>query len=356
VNVGRTGAVTPYAVLEPVLLAGSTISMATLHNAEDLARKDLREGDTVVIEKAGDVIPRVVAPVLSLRPADSAPWTMPSRCPACQSTLRRDEEEVVWRCENTSCPARLRRSLEHFASRSAMNIEGLGASLVDQLIEKKLVRDFADLYHLDAGTLEELVVTPREPRSERAVPRKLGKVGRNVIEQIARSKANDLSRLIYGLGIRHVGEKAAATLSRRLRSMERLLDAPQEALRSVQEIGPVLAASVRAFADEPHNRQLVARLKAAGVNMRSLAPETDDTQVGPLAGKVFVLTGTLSSLTREQATEALERLGAKVAGSVSKKTHYLVAGTDAGTKLAKAQALGVQTLDENEFLALIMEK
>jgi DNA ligase (NAD+) len=227
---------------------------------------------------------------------------------------------------------------------------------VDQLIEQKLVRDFADLYHLDAGGLEELVVTPREPRSERAVPRKLGKVGRNVIEQIVRSKANDLSRLIYGLGIRHVGEKAAATLSRRLRSLERLLDAPQEALESVSEIGPVVAASVRAFADEPHNRQLVARLKEAGVNMRSLAPETDDTQVGPLAGKVFVLTGTLSSLTREQATDALERLGAKVAGSVSKKTHYLVAGTDSGTKLAKAQALGVPTLDENEFLALIMEK
>jgi DNA ligase (NAD+) len=237
-----------------------------------------------------------------------------------------------------------------------MNIEGLGASLVDQLIEQKLVRDFADLYHLDAGALEELVVTPREPRSERAVPRKLGKVGRNVIEQIVRSKANDLSRLIYGLGIRHVGEKAAATLSRRLRTMERLLDTPQEALESVSEIGPVLAASVRAFADEPHNRQLVARLKEAGVNMRSLAPETDDTRVGPLAGKVFVLTGTLSSLTREQATDALERLGAKVAGSVSKKTHYLVAGTDSGTKLAKAQALGVPTLDENEFLALIMEK
>jgi DNA ligase (NAD+) len=188
------------------------------------------------------------------------------------------------------------------------------------------------------------------------VPRKLGKVGRNVIEQITRSKANDLSRLIYGLGIRHVGEKAAATLSRRLRSLERVLDAPPEALESVSEIGPVVAASVRAFADEPHNRQLVARLKDAGVNMSSLAPETDGTQVGRLAGKVFVLTGTLSSLTREQATDALERLGAKVAGSVSKKTHYLVAGTDAGTKLAKAQALGVPTLDEKEFLALIMEK
>jgi DNA ligase (NAD+) len=236
-----------------------------------------------------------------------------------------------------------------------MNIEGLGASLVDQLIEQQLVRDFADLYHLESGTLEGLVVVPREPRSERAVPRKLGKVGRNVIEQIARSKANDLSRLIYGLGIRHVGEKAAATLSRRLRTMDRLLDAPQEALESVSEIGPVLAASVRAFADEPRNRQLVARLKKAGVNMISLTPETDTAQVGPLAGKVFVLTGTLSSLTREQATDALERLGAKVAGSVSKKTHYLVAGADAGTKLAKAHALGVPTLDENEFLALIMK-
>jgi DNA ligase (NAD+) len=355
VNVGRTGAVTPYAQLEPVVLAGSTISMATLHNAEDIARKDIRERDTVVIEKAGDVIPRVVAPVTALRPSDSVLWIMPSTCPACGSTLRRDEEEVVWRCENTSCPARLRRSLEHFASRSAMNIEGLGESLVDQLIEQQLVRDFADLYHLESATLEDLVVTPRAPRSERAVPRKLGKVGRNVIEQIARSKANDLSRLIYGLGIRHVGEKAASTLSRRLRTMERLLDAPQEALESVSEIGPVLAASVRAFADEPRNRQLVARLQKAGVNMTSLAPETDATQVGPLAGKVFVLTGTLSSLTREQATEALERLGAKVAGSVSKKTHYLVAGADAGSKLAKAQGLGVPTLDEKEFLALIMK-
>ena len=223
VNVGRTGAVTPFAVLEPVFLAGSTISMATLHNAEDVARKDLRDGDTVLIEKGGDVIPKVVAPILpSLRPAGRVVGDA-DHVPACGSALHRDEEEVVWRCENTSCPARLRRSLEHFASRSAMNIEGLGESLVDQLIEQGLVHDFADLYHLKAAQLEELVVTPRDPKSERAVPRKLGKVGRNVIAQIERSKGNDLSRLIYALGIRHVGEKAAATLARYFRTMDRLL-------------------------------------------------------------------------------------------------------------------------------------
>ncbi len=245
VNVGRTGANTPYAVLEPVFVAGSTISMATLHNAEDLARKDLREGDTVVIEKAGDVIPRVIAPILSLRPAGSQPWVMPTTCRACGSGLVRDEDEVVWRCENTSCPARLRRSLEHFASRTAMNIEGLGESLVDQLIEQGLVHDFGDLYRLTAEQLECLVVTPKEPRSERAVPRRLGKVGRNVTEQIERSKENDLSRLVYALGIRHVGEKAAATLARYLRTMNAILDAPIEALNTIPEIGPVLAASVR---------------------------------------------------------------------------------------------------------------
>ena len=249
VNVGRTGAVTPYAELEPVFLAGTTVSMATLHNAEDLARKDIRERDTVVVEKAGDVIPKVVAPILSLRPEDSAPWTMPTRCPVCDSSLRRDEEEVVWRCENPSCPARLRRSLEHFASRSAMNIEGLGESLVDQLIAQSLVRDFADLYHLDDAQLENLVVAPRDPKSERAVPRKLGKVGRNVIAQLERSKANDLSRLIYALGIRHVGEKVAATLARRFRTLERLMEADADTLQSAPEIGPVVAASVRAFAE-----------------------------------------------------------------------------------------------------------
>ncbi len=353
VNVGRTGANTPYAVLEPVFLAGSTISMATLHNAEDLARKDLREGDTVIVEKAGDVIPRVVAPILSLRPEGSVPWTMPMTCRACGSELHRDEEEVVWRCENASCPARLRRSLEHFASRSAMNIEGLGESLVDQLIEQGLVSDFADLYALTAGQLENLVVAPRAPRSERAVPRKLGKVGRNVVEQIERSKQNDLSRLIYALGIRHVGEKAAATLARYLRTMDALLDAPVEALQAVPEIGPVLAESVRAYAGEPHNRELVAKLARAGVNMTTAQPEPGKVGPGPLAGKTFVLTGTLGTMTREEAEAAIERLGGKVSGSVSRKTSYLVVGEDAGTKLEKARSLGVPTLTVDEFRGLV---
>jgi DNA ligase (NAD+) len=349
VNVGRTGAVTPFAVLEPVFVAGSTIGMATLHNAEDIARKDIREGDTVVIEKAGDVIPRVVAPVLSLRPEDSKPWVMPTACPECHSTLVRDEEEVVWRCENTSCPARLRRSLEHFASRSAMNIEGLGASLVDQLIEQELVHDFADLYRLTVEQLENLVVTPKEPRSDRAVPRKLGKVGRNVIEQIERSRRNDLSRLVYGLGIRHVGEKAAGTLSRYLRTLPAMLDAPLEALQGIPEIGPVLAASVRAFADEPHNRALVSRLREAGVNMESQQPPPEAAAAGPLTGKTFVLTGTLPTLSREEATRLIEELGGKVAGSVSKKTTYVVAGEEAGSKLQKAKDLGIEVLDEAGF-------
>jgi DNA ligase (NAD+) len=345
--------VTPYAELEPVFLAGSTVSMATLHNAEDVARKDLREGDTVVVEKGGDVIPKVVAPVLDLRPADAQPWVMPTVCPECGSTLRRDEDEVVWRCENTSCPARLRRSLEHYASRSAMNIEGLGASLIDQLLDQGLVRDFADLYHLEAPQLESLIVAPKEPRSERAVPRKLGKVGRNVFEQIERSKQNDLARLIYALGIRHVGEKAATTLARHLRTMDSVLEAPVERLQAVPDVGPVVAASIRLFADEPRNRALVERLASAGVSMRTALPEPAD-QAGPLAGKVFVLTGTLSSMTRDDATAALERLGARVAGSVSKKTNYVVAGSDAGSKLDKARQLGVEVLDEDALRDLII--
>ncbi len=356
VNVGRTGAVTPYAELEPVFLAGSTISMATLHNAEDVARKDLREGDTVIVEKGGDVIPKVVAPVLALRPATAAPWVMPTTCPECGSTLRRDEDEVVWRCENTSCPARLRRSLEHYASRSAMNIEGLGASLIDQLLDQGLIHDFGDIYALTAEQLEALVVAPRDPKSERAVPRKLGKVGRNVFEQIQRSKQNDLSRLIYALGIRHVGEKAAATVARHMRTMMAVLDAPVERLQAIPEVGPVVAASIRTFADEPRNRELVERLAAAGVNMTTSLPAPQEQAAAPLAGKVFVLTGTLPTMTREEATAAIEQLGGRVAGSVSKRTSFVVAGADAGSKLEKARQLGVEVLDEDGLRTLIMER
>ncbi len=229
----------------------------------------------------------------------------------------------------------------------------MGTSLIDQLIEHGLVHDFADIYRLKASELEALVVTPREPRSDRARPRKLGQVGRNVIDEIERSKSNDLSRLIYALGIRHVGEKAAATLARHFRTMDRLLDTPVEALQTVSDIGPVVAASVHAFAEEGRNRDVVRRLAAAGVNMASLMPEPTDGP-GPLAGKVFVLTGTLASMSREEASAAIERLGGRVAGAVSRKTTYLVAGSDAGSKLEKARALGVETLDEAAFRKLII--
>jgi len=230
----------------------------------------------------------------------------------------------------------------------------LGESLVHQLIEQKLVLDFADLYQLTGEQLENLVVTPRAPRSERAVPRKLGKVGRNVIEQIDRSRQNDVARLLYGLGVRHVGEKAASTLTRYFRTLPAILDAPLEALQTAPEIGPVVAASVRAFADEPRNRGLVEKLAAAGVNMESRQAPPGVTGPGRLSGKVFVLTGTLPTMTREEATAAIEQLGGKVTGSVSRKTSYVLAGEEAGTKLQKAQQLGVAVLTEEEFKRLII--
>jgi DNA ligase (NAD+) len=352
VNVGRTGAVTPYAVLEPVKLAGSTISMATLHNAEDVARKDVREGDLVVIEKGGDVIPKVVRPVLEERPETSAPWQMPATCPACGSTLARAEEEVVWRCENGSCPAKIRRGLEHFASRAAMNIEGLGAALIDQLVSRGYVRDFSDLYRLDQATVAALEsVTTREGKE---LKRRVGdKVAAKLIGQIDRSRGNDLSRLVYGLGIRHVGERAAEVLAGGFGDVDALMAAPVERLEETHEVGPVLAASVRAWFDEPHNRDLVERLRAAGVSMRSSRP-APAAAGGPLAGKTFVLTGTLAGMTREEATAHIERLGGRVSGSVSRKTSFVVVGAEPGSKAEKARALGVETLDEASFERLIL--
>ncbi len=342
VNVGRTGAVTPYAVLEPVKLAGSTISMATLHNAEDVARKDLREGDTVIIEKGGDVIPKVVAPVLTRRPPGAVPWTMPMECPVCGSRLHRPEGEVVWRCENISCPAKLRRGLEHFASRSAMNIEGLGESLIGQIVDSGLVKDYADLYALSSGQLEGL---------ERMGKKSAAKV----MAQIERSKSNELWRLIYGLGIRHVGERAAQVLARAFGSMQALSTATAEQLQRTNEIGPVLAESVRSYLDEPRNRQLIDRLNAAGVNMEVPADQMVERPLeGPLTGKTYVITGTLTSMSREEATAAIERLGGKVAGSVSRKTAAVIVGAEAGSKADKARDLGIEMLDEPAFLKLIM--
>jgi DNA ligase (NAD+) len=342
VNIGRTGAATPFAVLEPVFVAGSTISLATLHNPEDIARKDIREGDTVIIEKAGDVIPRVVGPVLSKRPPDSRPWTMPTECPVCGSTLIKPLDEVVWRCENASCPAKLKRGIEHFASRNAMNIEGLGEALIDQLVDRGLVKDVADLYFLDAQTLEKLDRMGRKSAAK-------------LLQEIERSKSNELWRLLNGLGIRHVGERGAQVLANHFASVDAIRDASLEELQQVREVGPIMASSVRTWFDSEENRALIEHLRRAGVK---LAEEKKAPAEGPrpLEGKTFVLTGTLDAMSRDEAAARIERLGGKVTGSVSKKTSYVVVGAEPGSKLEKARALGVPTLDEPAFLALIMFK
>jgi DNA ligase (NAD+) len=339
VNVGRTGAVTPYAVLEPVRLSGSTIQLATLHNEQEVARRDIRQGDYVLIEKGGEVIPKVVMPVLSRREPGVEPWVMPRECPSCGSTLHRPEGEAVWRCVNSACPARFRRSLEHFASRRAMNIEGLGEALVEQVIAAGLVRDFADLYRLTADQVQ-------------ALERMGKKSAENLLKQIEGSRSNDPWRLVYALGIRYVGERVAQVLMGAFGSIEALEAATVEQLEAVNEIGPVVAASVREYFDEPRNLQLVARLRDAGVKtVGEKVPAA--AAVGALAGKTFVLTGTLGSMSREEAAAAIEALGGKVTASVSRKTSCVVAGADPGSKLEKAQTLGVEVLDEPAFLHLI---
>jgi len=352
-QVGRTGAVTPVAELDPVFLAGSTIAMATLHNADEVRRKDIRPGDRVVIEKGGDVIPKIVRVLDPDREGRPDPWEMPPTCPECQSMLVRPDEEVVWRCENASCPARLRRSLEHFASRHAMDIEGLGSAIVDQLLEQGLVHTVADLYGLTAERLEQLVVAPRDPASDRARPRKLGKVGTNLAAQIDASRKADLWRVIHALGIRHVGERAAQVLAQAFTNMDRLRAASVDALQATPEIGPVVAASVHSWFAEPHNAALVDRLRDAGLTMVSTLPPA--AAAGPLTGKTFVLTGTLESMSREEATAAIERLGGRVSSSVSKKTSAVIVGADPGSKADKARTLGVETIDEAAFRRLIID-
>jgi DNA ligase (NAD+) len=340
VNIGRTGAATPFAILEPTVVAGSTISMATLHNPDDIVRKDIRPGEPVIIEKAGDVIPRVVGPAHPDAPNRPPRWVMPADCPVCGSPLAREEGEAVWRCENSSCPSKLRRGLEHFASRGAMNIEGLGESLIGQLIANGLVASYADVYRLTAPALEGLERMGRKSAA-------------NVLAEIEKSRSNEVWRLLYGLGIRHVGERGAQVLIDHFGSLDAIEAASREELERVREVGPVLAAAVRTWFDEPRNRELVARLREAGVRT---VGERKAARSGPqpLAGKTFVITGTLEAMSREEAAARIEALGGKVTGSVSKKTSYLVVGAEAGTKLDKARALGVAELDEPAFLGLIM--
>jgi DNA ligase (NAD+) len=343
VNVGRTGAVTPYAVLEPVRLGGTVIQMATLHNAQEVERRDVRDGDLVIIEKGGDIIPKVVRAVVTEGEPRGPKWRMPATCPFCGSTLVKPDEEAIWRCENASCPARIRRSLLHFASRRAMNIEGLGESLVDQLVTTGLVRDYADLYHL---TVDSLAALERMGRKSAA----------NLVTEIDHSRTAHLWRVLHGIGIRHVGEGGARALAAAFGSMRALRAASLQALQVVPDIGEVVATSVRSFLDQPANGALIDRLLEAGVRMED--PETDATLAAtarPLAGSTFVLTGTLDSMSRDEAAARIAELGGKVSGSVSRKTTWLVAGRDAGSKLDKARALGVRELDEAAFLALIMK-
>jgi DNA ligase (NAD+) len=341
INIGRTGAATPFAMLEPTVVAGSTISMATLHNPDDIIRKDIRPGEMVIIEKAGDVIPRVVGPVDKDPDRPTARWTMPTRCPICDSELRKPEDEAVWRCENSSCPSKLRRGLEHFASRGAMNIEGLGEMLVGQLCETGLIKSYADVYGLTQDTLENL-------------DRMGKKSAAKVLSELEKSKSNDVWRLLYALGIRHVGERGAQVLADHFGSIDDIERASLEELQQVREIGPVLAASVRSWFDEPANRELVEGFRKAGLKLkgeRKVAPAGPQ----PLTGKTYVITGEVTGMSREEAQAKLQALGAKVTGSVSKKTTALIVGAEPGaSKLEKAQALGVPTLDDAAFQQLIM--
>jgi len=337
IQVGRTGALTPVAVLEPVKLSGTTISRSTLHNEEELRRKDVRIGDHVLIERSGDVIPQVVSVMKERRTGRERALAWPSRCPVCGSAVFKPEGEVISRCVNPSCPAKVRESILHFAARRAMDIDGLGEALVDQLLEAGLVRAIPDLYGLTRERLVEL--------------QRMGlKSSDNLLEEIGKSKARDLGRLIFALGIRHVGERLAQVLAGRFISLDALEEAAEEELTKVEDVGPKVAESIRFFFEQPENRELVRRLKEAGVTMTAW----DRTGARrPLEGQTFVITGTLSAFTREEAQEKLESLGARIGASVTKKTTCLVAGELPGSKLDKAKKLGIAIIGEREFLKLV---
>jgi DNA ligase (NAD+) len=336
VQVGRTGALTPVAVLEPVALGGTTIRNATLHNEDELDRLGLEIGDRVLIERGGDVIPKVVS-VVSRAP-DRRKFVMPDRCPECGGEVYRPEDEAVSRCVSQTCPAKLKGALLHWSSRKAMNIDGLGEKIVDQLVGKGMVRDVSDLYALDATNLEEL--------------ERMGKKSSEaLIREIEDSRNLDFSRLLFGLGIRHVGERTAQLLAEHFGSMDNLMAATPEELVQVREVGPEIGESIQRFFHEPQNRQLIERLRNYNLTMKSAVQRERLPQV--LAGKTFVLTGTLQGLSREEATSLIEQRGGRVSSSVSKKTSYVVAGADPGSKLDKANTLGVPVIDEETLRGML---
>lgn len=335
IGVGRTGVLTPTAVFEPVLLAGSTVSRATLHNQDFITEKDIRIGDEVAIRKAGDIIPEVVRVVSHAE--NSVPYILPSICPSCSAPVIREEGEAAVRCVNPECPAQLLRNVIHFCSRDAMDIEGLGDALVEKFISENLISNVADIYDITAGEIMML-----EGHQERSA--------KNLVEAIERSKQNDLSRLLFALGIRHIGQKAAKLLSEHFGDIDSIIAASEEEIAEIDGFGGIMAKSAAEFFSMTQTADLIERLKAAGVNMKSLKEKSDDQR---FAGLTFVLTGTLPTLSRKEATEIIENLGGKASSSVSKKTSYVVAGEEAGSKLQKATDLGIPVITQDDLLKMV---
>ena len=337
VQVGRTGAITPVARLSPVVVGGVTVTNATLHNEDEVRRKDVHIGDTVVVRRAGDVIPEVVSAIKEKRPSSALAFVMPTSCPICGSHIEKPEEEAVARCSGgLFCPAQRKQALLHFAQRRAMDIDGLGEKIVDQLVDLSIVRTPADLYRLGLMALANL-------------DRMGEKSAENLLQSIEKSRKNTLARFIFALGIRHVGESTAKDLAKHFGQIDKLMVANEEDLLQVNDVGPVVAKSLLSFFSEAHNREVVEQLLASGIEL-----EVETSSINPeLVGKTFVLTGTLPTMSRDEAKALLEKAGAKVAGSVSAKTHYVVAGADAGSKLEKAQELGVTVIDEAQMLQLL---
>ncbi len=349
VQVGRTGAITPVARLQPVFVGGTTVSNATLHNEDEIRRKDLKIGDTVMVRRAGDVIPEVAAVIYEKRPADAREFVMPTHCPQCASLIEKLEGEAIARCTGgLFCPAQRKQALLHFAQRRAMDIEGLGDKLVEQIVDAQLVRTPADLYRLGLTALANL-----ERMAEKSAS--------NLLAAIENSKQTTLAKFLFGLGIRHVGESTAKDLAKYFGNLDAIMDATVDELLLVNDVGPIVAQSLRHFFGEPHNREVIEQLRACGIIWLEhekaaalhAAETAPDKELGPFSGKTVVLTGTLPTLSRDDAKERLEAAGAKVAGSVSKKTDFVIAGTDAGSKLDKAIELGVTVLDEAKLLELL---
>jgi len=337
VSVGRTGALTPVALLKPVSLAGSVIARASLHNEDEVKKKDIRAGDMVIIEKAGDIIPQVVRVLKEKRLPGAKPFNMPQSCPSCDSKIFREDGEAAWRCVSRSCPAQIRETIIHFAGKSGMDIDGLGPSTIDQMLDKNLITDVADIFRLDYSLVAEL-----EKMGEKSAD--------NLRKSVETAKQRGMQNLLKALGIRHVGERATLLLSRRYRSVEELIHAGGEELASIYEIGNIMAQSVVNFFSDSGNRALVQKLQSLGVSLEGMSGKLDK-QI--LAGKTFVITGTLPDMTRNEAKELITRSGGRVSSSVSKKTSYLLAGAEPGSKLASARKKEVPVITKEEFLKIL---